>query len=138
MNIKGVTEHLTPKKRVDTPTKQRDVGRPFNGVPGDLGTIPGVDKTWPRPWPTLWPTLWPTGGRFFRTSLSIALNLCKQRASSICHTYDSLLSSLLSVSHSNFLSRLVVLCNQEKATFCPHPHIMKTTQTMGGHICLFN
>ena len=54
----------------------------------------GVDKTWPRPWPTLWPTLWPTGGRFFGTSLSIALNLCKQRAPSICHTYDSLRSSL--------------------------------------------
>ena len=50
----------------------------------------GVGKTWPKPWPTLWPT----GGRFFRTSLSIALNLCKQRAPSICHTYDSLLSSL--------------------------------------------
>ena len=81
----------------------------------------GVDKTWPRPWPTLWPrpwptlwrTLWPTGARFLRTSLSIALNLCKQRAPSICHTYDSLLSSLLSVSQSNFLSRLVVLCDQE-------------------------
>ena len=41
----------------------------------------GVDKTWPRPWPTLWPTC----GRFFRTSLSIALNLCKQLAPSICH-----------------------------------------------------
>ena len=56
----------------------------------DSGAWPTL---WPWPWPTLWPTVWPTGGRFFKTSLSIALNLCKQR-SPYCHTYDSLLSSL--------------------------------------------
>ena len=30
---------------------------------------------------------------FFKTRLSIAVNLCKQRAPSICHIFDSLLSS---------------------------------------------
>ena len=30
---------------------------------------------------------------FFKTRLSIAASLCKQRATSICHTYDALLSS---------------------------------------------
>ena len=42
---------------------------------------------------------------FLRTSLSIVLNLCKQRAPSISHTYDSLLSSILSVSHSNLFKQ---------------------------------
>ena len=48
---------------------------------------------------------------FFKTRLSIAVSLCKQRALSMCHICDSQ-SILLAAFRANFLSRLVVDKNQ--------------------------
>ena len=48
---------------------------------------------------------------FFKTRLSIAVSLCKQRALSMCHICDSQ-SILLAAFRANFLSRLAVDKNQ--------------------------
>ena len=89
-------DEMTKKCLCQTPTPPR--------IPIFYILTKGVDKTWGRPWPwpwcrlwptlwpTLWLTLWPTGGQFFfNTRLSIAINLCKQCAPSMCHIYNSVL-----------------------------------------------